>query len=593
MNKKKLYLLILLGLIIISFVGTLAWLTWKSKETALVLTVGDIDGIRVTLKPYVVEETLVPTLTYSSTSAIDVNIKNSGRSDGEVKLYYDIKQIDNELIVSAFKYTILRSIDGGNNYTEYKEGNFASANIEDDFIILEEIIPAEKEYNYKVYTWLDGNDATSSNIQGKTFKAELNASIYNGQAVVVDLLDGMIPVTIADDGTVTTVSSNDSSWYNYNRQQWANAVLVTETSRSSYLNTSGVTIPEDNILAYYVWIPRYKYKIWTVGTSAKGKEQEIEIVFEDKDTEKSTGTQVEEYLTHPAFTFENKELDGIWVGKFETTGDATTPTIKPNNASLTSQNTSDQFQTSLKFAGGTLNDGTTTFSGSKIYGLDSSSDSHMMKNSEWGAVIYLSHSKYGINNEIRINNYWSNNKTLTGCGASTENESQSTTCGIIYGSTSAYPQSTTGNISGIFDMSGGTWEIVMGVFANSSSKLWSGTSTTYNSGFKGALGTDGTSKTVGVTFPESKYYDMYKASSGTTINKLTACNGGYCYGHGIAEVNNWYGDYTTFVSASGPWLSRGGCYSSGISGGGFHYNNSYGSGRNLDGFRAVSINISE
>ena len=39
-----------------------------------------------------------------------------------------------------------------------------------------------------------------------------------------------------------------------------------------------------------------------------------------------------------------------------------------------------------------------------VFGL-ASSDSHMMNNREWGAVAYLSHSAYGINNEIRINNY--------------------------------------------------------------------------------------------------------------------------------------------------------------------------------------------
>lgn len=40
------------------------------------------------------------------------------------------------------------------------------------------------------------------------------------------------------------------------------------------------------------------------------------IKFVDKNT-KDNGTQVGEYYTHPAFTFGDKELDGIWVGKFE------------------------------------------------------------------------------------------------------------------------------------------------------------------------------------------------------------------------------------------------------------------------------------
>lgn len=48
-------------------------------------------------------------------------------------------------------------------------------------------------------------------------------------------------------------------------------------------NTTGVIVNEDDILAYYVWIPRYKYKMWSVDNESKtGQEQEIQIVFENK-----------------------------------------------------------------------------------------------------------------------------------------------------------------------------------------------------------------------------------------------------------------------------------------------------------------------
>ena len=50
---------------------------------------------------------------------------------------------------------------------------------------------------------------------------------------------------------------------------WANAVLVSETgtvhNRSDYVDAdAGYTISEDDVLAYYVWIPRYKYKVWNI-----------------------------------------------------------------------------------------------------------------------------------------------------------------------------------------------------------------------------------------------------------------------------------------------------------------------------------------
>ena len=87
------------------------------------------------------------------------------------------------------------------------------------------------------------------------------------EAPVLD--DAMIPVTIANDGTVTIVSESDPSWYNYNEKQWANVVLVEEDGagvedshpRSYYQDISniGEEVTQEDILAYYVWIPRFKY----------------------------------------------------------------------------------------------------------------------------------------------------------------------------------------------------------------------------------------------------------------------------------------------------------------------------------------------
>ena len=599
-NKRVTIILVVLSLIFVIVGSTFAYFTWQTSEnekTNVVFTVtgdfscaadggGNITSNDITLAPcectnnkYAIkrEVKVTPTITKSGKTIY-------------MDLWLTINSIGTGLTNSNnFRYALTTSADSCDN--PVSSGTFTGKATNNRVRLL-----SSKEYSstttdtYYLWIWLD-KEETSSDTMNQTFSLSLGGSCIDQTSVkpnAPELDSGMIPVTIADNGTVTTISSSDSSWYNYDKQQWANAVLVTEASRSSYLNTTGVTIPESNILAYYVWIPRYKYKIWTTGTSSKGQEQEIEIVFEDKDTTKSTGTNVGEYLTHPAFTFGDTELNGIWVGKFETTGNATTPTIKPNVASLTDQNISTAFIVGLKFAGGTLSNGTTTFSGSNTYGLTTTTNSHMMKNNEWGAVAYLSHSKYGINSEVRINNYWNSRKTLTGCGASTVNASNSATCGITYGSSSIYPQSTTGNISGIFDMSGGAWERVMGVFANSDGTLWSGLSTSLNSGFNGLLGTNGTSKTDGIAFPESKYYEVYKASSGTTISALTACSGGYCYGRSLSETSSWYGDFAYFVSATHPWFGRGGSYGNVTIAGVFYFGGTYGTANVNDGFRAVA-----
>ena len=97
----------------------------------------------------------------------------------------------------------------------------------------------------------------------QSFSLSLNGSCTDELEIkpnVPDLDDGMIPVVISDTGITKTISKDDTSWYNYKKKQWANVVLV--NNRANYLNTTGVTVNKDDILAYYVWIPRYKYKVW-------------------------------------------------------------------------------------------------------------------------------------------------------------------------------------------------------------------------------------------------------------------------------------------------------------------------------------------
>jgi hypothetical protein len=118
-----------------------------------------------------------------------------------------------------------------------------------------------------------------------------------------------------------------------------------------------------------------------------------------------------------------------------------------------------------------------------IYGLSSSNaDSHLMKNSEWGAVAYLSQSKYGLNGtNIAINNVSLNNTTetiyaVTGCASTAENSSDASTVATTIeslnaGSTAGVASwtqkagtaaSSTGTIYGIYDLSGGLAEETAG-----------------------------------------------------------------------------------------------------------------------------------
>ena len=191
-----------------------------------------------------------------------------------------------------------------------------------------------------------------------------------------------------------------------------------------------------------------------------------------------------------------------------------------------------------------------------------------MKNSEWGAVAYLSYSKYGVNSEVYFNNssgYYTGRSGGNVGGSTpingTYTDQTSTTQSNTYGfytwdgyllnyntntksSTRDLSKvaSTTGNITGVYDMSGGAVDRIMGNYNNTSN----------DSGFS--------------TFPVSKYYDKY-----TTTSSLTACNGGVCYGHALSETKSWYSDYANFVSSSASWFDRGGHYNGGVNAGVFYF----------------------
>mgnify|MGYP000640640324 FL=1 len=462
-------------------------------------------------------------------------------------------------------------------------------------VMLDNIEVTTTDTSYTFYIWVDSNYADAIALAGLTIDLELWMEVryeqYNVRPVVNE---GLIPVvfdtangtTNVKNGTkVKTIGKNDSNWYNYSEKKWANAVLVTNTSRSKYLNTSGVTVSESDILGYFVWIPRYRYKIWITGVSSSGKEQEIDIIFEGKNETKAVATQTGGYYTHPAFTFGNTELDGFWIGKFETGGTANEPKVKPDIRALVNQNISTQFATALKFAGGTQSGSTVTFNGNSTYGLTSKTDSHMLKNSEWGAVAYLSHSKYGANREVYINN-----SSGLYTGRSGGNVPGSTPINGTYTNQTSPTQynsygfytwdgyllnyntntrsstrdlnkvaSTTGNIYGVYDMSGGAYEYVMGNYNN----------TIGNSGF--------------TTLPDNKYYDVYSSDvfTGTSTTNINFCTLATCGGHALNETAGWYSDSSRFVYSSSAWFRRGGYYNSSASGIFYFY---YHSGTNVTSF---------
>ncbi len=434
----------------------------------------------------------------------------------------------------------------------------------------------------------------------------------------------LIPVTIDSDGTVH-YANLFTKWYNYSEKRWANAVILVDKKKDAY--STGDTINEDDIESYFVWIPRFSYKIWDMGNTyttaprlkdsltdtnyetspqnAFNRSRIIDIKFGDikiNTKMQETSAVLNNYYTHPAFTLGSKDLNGIWVGKFETgynqdgdngesfTIDASWTTNGAN------QNKNESKRVIVKPNVYSWRNNTVQNMFLSAYNYDRTLESHMMKNTEWGAVAYLSHSVYGLGGEININN---NQNYVTGYGAAagTKQDTRLGTYGAAapkvntditqsYNTLAGHLASTTGNITGVYDMSGGAWEYMAA----------------YMSGKVGSSGFELTN----LTGTYKDYVDTYSAESNITsydkriLGDATGEMGPfyqYFDGDGTNGASSsagtlryhsaWYTDLAHFVDSSHPWFVRGGNYADGGLGGQFNFNRNTGAVNGGNGSRLV------
>ena len=472
-----------------------------------------------------------------------------------------------------------------------------------------------------------------------------------------DLMVGMSAIKFTDptsndasgEGTVVKTTSSDSNWYSYTDKKWANAQTEDGSMwvwipRYAYrINSSTQTTD----VVFLIGTSDYYYD--ESGNLQQAKRQRTL----DETIDTTTG-----YTVHPAFTDESSigfqnggwdsELTGIWVAKFEagyydavdeegnlkkvassvnytqtTVWASSAETGTGNDGSVPARNWIDEvygekttaikyptFQ-GLKFSMNYINHNDAfniskvlTESGN-IYGFNNkNTDSHLMKNSEWGAVAYFSKSNYGLNNEnIYVNSSSLNNSTqsayaITGmCALSADAGWTGITVATINNKTikNAYiwkqkngtNASTTGNISGIYDMSGGVYERTAGLVSNGNDALTNCGKSLLNKGKK-----DSTS---------SKYVTVYPSgdSGETNIDKASQKNyesNKKIYGDGIIETStagtgntSWYKDCSCFPAYTAPFTIRGGGIWGGSAAGLFYYTRYNGSSNYYTGFRPVLV----
>ena len=492
--------------------------------------------------------------------------------------------------------------------------NFKNKYVEgliDSYAIYQDILTtSNKTHHYTLTAWIDesyilpikNETTTSKQTNEETYKFKVKvvgvdtpitikekstvSSLDTSGANAPVLASNMIPVYYDETSGVWKKADknnkdNNNRWYSYEssgeyKGMWANAVTVKDTNRQTYLNaTPGTIIPIDDINTMWVWIPRFNAVTpsnYNGGT--KAKPNAIDVTY---------AKQNEPAID--AFTFGNKELSGFWYGKFET-GHATLASnttknnlgctneicnnangiiIKPNVTSLQYNNLSNFF-----FASRSMEQ-----TGNSFGFIKDEVDTHMSKNNEWGAVAYLTQSIYGRCTDsttcaaVGINN---NKNTITGYGAPAGSNDSATNG--AYNTTLGKDASTTKNIYGIYDMAGGSYEFVMGIFADTNGKPRSGYTIGSNSGFTGML-SDGTTYT-GIAFPDSKYYNLYTGSSYT--------------GHALTETQDWYGSFAFFADKSQPCFYRGGGYNMSLSAIIFNFIGSPGGGDKNLSSRFVIIN---
>ena len=264
-----------------------------------------------------------------------------------------------------------------------------------------------------------GNKIASTNTKEiTTWTPTTNAWNEKKQANKPELAEGMIPIKYNGTKWVTT-TEDDEDWYNYNESgskyesKWANIMLSDGKYKSDTVE-AGTEVEEADLGSMFVWIPRYAYKIengyhsstageisieFLEGTSSHKTGVNIGSYPEYSYSETASESKMNNYVVHPAFNYDETQLTGLWIAKF--IASRTDATDKSAGSSEQIKIVGNKYACSMY-----LGKIYTTCIGmndeGNNYGLTSNDeevDPHLMKNTEWGAMTYLTQSKYGLNKD--------------------------------------------------------------------------------------------------------------------------------------------------------------------------------------------------
>jgi hypothetical protein len=561
-------------------------------------------------------------------------------SASEAKLKSDIDAIKSELNLYVLK--------------QYSDsiGNFDISNIKGK---LSEVLPeifnvTSFDADYEVLCGQLVYKGTDETVL--THVSELGVGVINGLVTVNGLTFNKPDISYLPEaaakaikwstnigGTETLISlsvaDTDTSWYDYTAKKWAN--IKTSNNGND---------------AYWVWVPRYAYKINNPHTTV-AEQINIKFLAGTSDILADGTVLPNDYIVHPAFTFGDKQLPGIWVAKYEAssstpnavdgsgyTGGGNTTLLQvrvlPSVYSWRNISTGNVQTVSMNMSSSQGSIGTTT-----------NIDTHQIKNVEWGAVAYLSQSIYG--QEPWINPYGDSTvgsyKLKTGYAGTVKNNGILTEGNVNlsqYNTINGVNASTTGNIYGVYDMSGGAWEYTAAVIDNGNgyigsygsiyvtnnkikeeytkyydiydpgeeareggilygaegTKLWNSTAPYNVSEIDNNIIRKRITDATYENYANKKGDGLYEVSNGTSYyGKYTSGTAGSHwlkdtirdYSQGAQISIAWNGDYNLTGYACIPWFMRGGGFNSYASAGPFFAYAHYGSPSVDRSFRPVLV----
>ncbi len=480
LNFKEKYLIILVVLCFIALGFYYSYAIFITKQLQENVVVVKIDNNRLDLKVNDTDKNIIIKANTAEDFKISLNNEHSTN-------YYYLVLVKG--LISGVKISSTDEVKGEIPSLGKKELMIHVNNTTSNEITLDFIVKVNKEFSFdKELDYYYINDTDNFDHSGA-----------NKPKIFGKLLPVSYKKTSDTEGYwyKADITNQTDLWYSYENGIWANAVLLNESNYNKYKNKSvGTEIEKNDILDFYVWIPRFKYYVIN-NSNYTNYERINNIVFEEGNSTTGTIECIDDIsnkenshiysevcsdkyydhiydnlstYTHPAF----KDKEGFWVNKFLLgTGEKSIPNINMLKKNIDDANV-----------------------------IANKHKSHVLTNMEYGAIILLSNSSYGKTNN---NTYISNNdytftriyantyeNNITGCSSDYTNRTKNIivdktnkcityndltnpshiTNSVIYkiGERGA-GASSTGNISGVYDLTSIDGEIVAGFVVDISGNI--------------------------------------------------------------------------------------------------------------------------